>query len=250
MNKKLNKDFLSNRTAFQESSENESFFIESSSEATDTAIHVAETILVVPADVTEMNVVAQGKRGIVFKGTYKGQEVAVKTPRPNSHATNTIGLEATYLKKVNKLGIGPKLLFADDDYVVMKFIKGERINDFLLAITTSPALILEVLNKVLSQLFKLDEKGINKYELTNPYKHILITAEHEPVLIDFERARHAAKPKNINQFAQYLQSRNIRQLLEGILDYKKLLLDVKEYQKTKELFFLKPAFTLPEEKEK
>ncbi|MCF7799069.1 hypothetical protein K9M74_04135 [Candidatus Woesearchaeota archaeon] len=214
---------------------NKNKLFDSSLSSDNDSIH---TLMIVPADVTELQVLAQGKRGIVFKGVYKGQDVAVKIPRPSSEAPNTMGLEATYLKKVNKLRLGPKLFVADNDYVVMEFIHGKRIGDFLADISTSPETILIVLNKILTQLFTLDKAGINKYELTNPYKHIIVQNNNEPVLIDFERARHAAKPKNINQFVQYLQSTIIRQLLTGIIDYERLALHLKRYQETQELFVL------------
>ena len=199
--------------------------------------------MVVPADVTGLEVIAQGKRGIVLRGLYKGKYVAVKIPRPSSEAINTMGLEATYLKKVNKLGIGPKFLVADEEYVVMEFVDGMRISDFLADLTTDAETITTMLNKVLTQLFVLDKAGINKYELTNPYKHIIIKKDGEPVMIDFERARHATKPKNINQFVQYLQSMTVRQLLAGMIDYEELAINLKKYQETKRenLFEVHPA---------
>jgi len=46
--------------------------------------------------------------------------------------------------------------------------------------------------------------GINKTELTNPYKDILITEKNNAVLIDFERCRMTEKPHNVTQFLQYI----------------------------------------------
>jgi predicted Ser/Thr protein kinase len=201
------------------------------------------SLFIVPADCSGLEVIAQGKRGIVFKATYKDKPVAIKIPRPSSDAPNTMGLEATYLKKVNKLGIGPKLILADEHYVVMEFIDGVRIGEFLANVTTTPQSIITVLNLVLEQLFTLDAAGINKYELTNPYKHIIITTEkttgeEKPVLIDFERARHAAKPKNITQFVEYLKSKPVHEQLLGLLDYEQLSQAMTLYQETKQPFIL------------
>ena len=70
------------------------------------------------------------------------------------------------------------------------------------------------MENVFLQLLKLDELKINKFELTNPYKHIIVNKKDLPVMIDFERARFTEQPKNITQFLQYISSNNIKQILQ------------------------------------
>ncbi len=194
---------------------------------------------VVPADCSSLEVLAKGKRGVVFKALWNGKFVAIKTKRPDSEAHNVLLLEAQYLKKVNKLGIGPKLYEADDDYVVMDFIAGPAIGEFLEDPHNPQVAILAVLKDIFDQLFTLDKAGINKFELTNPYKHIIVTKDNKTVLIDFERARHSQRPKNINQFAQYLLSSKILFLLQAkdiLKDEDKFKAALTQYQKTGKKF--------------
>ena len=189
---------------------------------------------VVPAHCSNLEVLAKGKRGVVFKAQCKGRVVAIKTHRPASDAKNTLLLEAQYLKKVNRLGIGPKLLEAADGYVVMEYVQGVPIGEFLEDALVSKAVLLIVLAQVFDQLFALDNAQINKFELTNPYKHIIVTPDYKPFLIDFERARHSQRPKNISQFAQYLTSSKVLFLLQskGILcDEEKFRKALKAYQR-------------------
>jgi len=77
------------------------------------------------------------------------------------------------------------------------------------------------------QLLKLDKLKINKFELTNPYKHIIINKNNDPVMIDFERCRYTINSKNITQFLQYISSNNIKMILQK----KKIIIKKEEVKK-------------------
>jgi HemK-related putative methylase len=149
--------------------------------------------------VKNISYLAKGHRGMVFTGAYRGQMVAVKAKNPSS-AASTMENEAKFLKVVNRHGIGPKLLFLGRNYLVYRFVAGERILDFIKK--AQHKLIRAVLNDIIRQLALLDELGINKAEMHRPVKHILVGKK--PVLIDFERARYSQKPHNVTQFCQFL----------------------------------------------
>jgi len=161
----------------------------------------------IPTKYKEIELLDKGKHGIVFKAKLKNKVVAIKCKLPSSKSENTAILEANYLKKVNELGIGPKLIESDNSYVVMEFIDGIRIDKFLETATKREKEI--VIKKLLEQLEKLDKFGINKMEMTNPYKHIIIKNNLDPVLIDFERARFSNKTKNISQFKEYIKKHDL-----------------------------------------
>ena len=52
----------------------------------------------------------------------------------------------------------------------------------------------------------MDGVGVNKEEMTRPWKHIIVTPAGEAILIDFERCRETRLPKNVTQFCQFLIS--------------------------------------------
>lgn len=161
----------------------------------------------IPEKYKNIQILDKGKHGLVYKATFKNKFVAIKVKLPSSKSENTAILEANYLKKANELGIGPKLIENTENYVVMEFIDGIRIDKFLESATEKDK--IKVIKDVLIQLKKLDEAKINKSELTNPYKHIIVKENLKPVLIDFERARFTTKPKNISQFKEYLKKNKI-----------------------------------------
>jgi len=150
---------------------------------------------------------AKGHRGVIYRAIWKGQDVAVKAQNKASKA-RTIGHEAKMLEIVNRHHIGAKLLHSGSDFFLYRFVEGERIGDFIKS--ADKRQILQVIHEIFKQLHKLDKMGINKFELKNPYKHVLVG--REAVLIDFERARHTERPANVTQFCSYISriSRDLR----------------------------------------
>ncbi|MFH1649799.1 MAG: hypothetical protein ABIA93_04580 [Candidatus Woesearchaeota archaeon] len=146
----------------------------------------------------EETLLAKGKRGEVF---VTGRGTVIKRLRPGTAAKHAIDLEAHYLKKANELGLGPRFIRANENEIEMEYIEGARIGDYLAKATLKQR--EAVIRKIMKQLELLDKEKLFKKELTNPYKHIIVR-NHEPILIDWERARHTEKPKNVAQFREYV----------------------------------------------
>jgi len=145
-----------------------------------------------------MEVFAQGKRGVV----YREGNVCIKEKNPRS-AVDTLANEAKYLQLLNKKGIGPRFIKYSGGRLYRDFVDGVRISDYFEQ-EAGKEKIISVVRQVLEQCRAMDLLGINKKELTNPYKDILVTADNKAVMIDFERCTGTKKPKNVTQFLQYL----------------------------------------------
>jgi HemK-related putative methylase len=162
--------------------------------------------------ITQVKKFSKGKRGIIYKAVYKKKPVIIKVKNPKSTAMSTIKFEADWLKKLNKEGIGPKLLKATETFFVMEYLEGILFKEYIE--TNTKEKIKLIIKKLMQQLFLLDTLGINKQEMKNPYKHIIIK-NHKPIMIDFERCRYTENPRNITQFCQYITSKNIEPILES-----------------------------------
>jgi putative serine/threonine protein kinase len=164
---------------------------------------------VLPSFCTDIELFARGKRGAIFRAQamISGEQklVAIKVPLLSSDAMSTTLLEGKYLEKVNALGIGPKVYEFNEDYVIMEFIDGTTLGNWLEEKPSKEDKEI-VLQNILIQLEILDQAGLNKYELTNPYKHIIVKKNLDIVLIDFERMRFSPKPKNVSQFKEYVKN--------------------------------------------
>lgn len=155
---------------------------------------------------------------MIFIGTYHGKKVAVKVKKKDSKAVDRIKNEAFWLKKLNKEGIGPRLVSAGEQYLIYAFVEGDFILDFIEQ--SRPPVVKKVLFNVLLQCFNLDKLGVNKEEMHHPVKHIIVKG-NTAVLLDFERMHNTHKPKNVTQFVQFLCS------IESLLRKKGLLVNVR-----------------------
>src|SRR3989344_385722 len=153
--------------------------------------------------VHHISYLSHGKRGVIFVGLYKGKKVAVKIKKKDSAAIGRLKNEAYWLKRLNKEGIGPRLVSAGEHHVLYTFVEGEFILNFIEK--SKPLAVKRVLFDVLRQCFTLDQLGVNKEEMHHPVKHIIVKGNNA-VMIDFERVHNTSKPKNVTQFVQFIRS--------------------------------------------
>ncbi|MEK6835425.1 MAG: hypothetical protein AABX55_00175 [Nanoarchaeota archaeon] len=140
-----------------------------------------------------MKYFSKGKRSKI----YLQGKIAIKKA-----AKNVIKNEVYWLKILNKYNIGPRLISYGKNYFKYKFIKGDFILDFIQKNNKNN--IKKVLINVLKQCRTLDKLKVNKKELHNPIKHIII--DKKVTMIDFERCYSTNKPKNVTQFSQFILS--------------------------------------------
>lgn len=173
----------------------------------------------------------KGKRGIIYKFTKNKKQYVIKIKRKESKAIDRIENEAKILKIINKYNIAPTIKDSGKDYLVMEYIKGKQIKEYLEKIKNPN----KILKTILKQCFILDKLKINKLEMHKPTKHI-ICYKNKATLIDFERTYTTKKPKNVTQFCEFINRLN--KLNKKI---KKIpIIKIKQYKKhqTKENFNL------------
>ncbi len=153
--------------------------------------------------VSGLKYLAHGKRGMVFTGRYKSKKIAVKVKKKSSEALGRIKNESFWLKRLNKIGIGPKLLFHNENFLVYEFINGVFIMSFLDG--ASAVKRKKILKKVFMECFMMDELRINKEEMHHPLKHVIVDYP-KAVLIDFERVHYSSNPHNVTQFVQFVSN--------------------------------------------
>ncbi len=174
--------------------------------------------------------VAKGHRSIVYLCQYKNKKAIKKIERTDIYAVNRIQNEVYWLKKLLKYKIAPKLYFYENNYFICEYIFGENIIPYL-ENTKNPS---KVIKDILKQCRILDKLKIEKKEMTNPYKHIIVQ-KNKPIMIDFERARFSLKPGNVTAFFSFLTSGKITKILDKkgiILDREKLKPLLQKYKKT------------------
>jgi len=168
---------------------------------------------------------SKGWRGVVYVGFYKGKKVGVKKGK-------TVENEFKWLKKLNKYGIGPKVVGFDKG-LVYEFVEGESFLDFVEK--EKKEKVNKVILTVLRKMRKMDKLKVNKEEMHNPVKHIFVGRSVK--MIDFERCRKSERPKNVTQFCQFLMRKKLvsKKVIKVLKDYKKSYSE-KDFKRVLEFF--------------
>jgi putative serine/threonine protein kinase len=174
-------------------------------------------------------VIGKGKRGVVRGCTFDGKKCAVKVPNVKSDAICRISNESYWLKRLNEYGIGPEFVYADSDVLVMEFLDGIHLVDYL-KVEKDDEKIRKVFKKILKECRIMDKLKVNKLEMHRITKNAIVVGTNV-VLIDFERCKRVLVPKNVTQFFQFLIKR-------GFVSSSKVLKDLRKYKEdTSEMNF-------------
>jgi len=169
-----------------------------------------------------LRVLGKGTVGIVTYGLMGNEIVALKILRCDANR-RSLEKEAKILQVVNNAGIGPKLILHSKNFLVMEFVHGHILDNFLLK--GSYVCIARALKKLFWQCFRLDSLGIDHGELSTPKKHIFVH-RCNPTIVDFETASFSRKVSNLTAiighifFKKTLVSERMRLLFN--IDIKKL----------------------------
>tara|TARA_Y100000310_G_C20701175_1_gene830017 strand:- start:4305 stop:4919 length:615 start_codon:yes stop_codon:yes gene_type:complete len=160
-------------------------------------------------NISNIEYFTKGHRGILYTGEYKDKKVVIKAKLPESKAIDRIENEGNWLKRLNKIKIGPKLIKATKDYFFYEYVEGEFILDYIKKLKKDDKkTIIQILKEVLRQCYELDKLKVDKEEMHHPIKHILIDENLNITMLDFERCHIVDYGKNVTQFVVFLMRLN------------------------------------------
>ncbi|MEM9135908.1 MAG: serine/threonine protein kinase, partial [Cyanobacteria bacterium P01_F01_bin.42] len=119
---------------------------------------------------------------------------ALKIRRTDSPRDSLI-LEAKGLAIANGFGIGPTLYANSPNFIVMEYIQGLSLHQWL---QTDPprSLIFETVENILHQCYQLDQWGLDHGNVRCVTDHVIMQG-NKPVLIDFSSSSCDRKPANV-----------------------------------------------------
>jgi len=147
-------------------------------------------------------VLGKGFVGIVVIAHLGGERVALKIRRVDSDRAG-LEHEAEMLAKANSVQVGPKLVGASRNFLLMQLVEGYLLPNWLEAHKEKNQ-VRSVLGEVLEQCWRLDSIGLDHGELSKAPKHIIIDKKHKPVIVDFESASVDRKTANVTSACQFL----------------------------------------------
>jgi len=164
-------------------------------------LEVKEFIFEGKTKIGNFNILGKGCVSLTIKTLFKGKVCVLKIRRVDANRSNLM-LEANYLSLANSVNVGPKLFLSSKNFIIMEYIDGINLPDWIKRVNSKKRL-REVILNLLNQGYKLDSIGLDHGELSNPSKHVLVT-DNLPFIIDFESASTKRRVKNVTSLTQYL----------------------------------------------
>jgi len=147
-------------------------------------------------------VLGKGCVGIVTIAYRNEEKVALKIRRVDADRSR-MQKEAEMLKKANSVRVGPKLLGVSRNFLLMQFIDGDLLPEWLDRCRGKTRIVL-ILREILEQCWRLDRTGLDHGELSHAPKHIIVDKEDTPFIVDFETASVNRRSSNVTSICQFL----------------------------------------------
>lgn len=148
-------------------------------------------------------VLGKGCVGIVVRARMDGVPVAVKIRRGDADRA-TMFDEARRLRLANSVSVGPRLITATTNLLVMEFFDGIPLYRWAERLRARyRASVKRVLYQLLDECFRLDSIGLDHGELSHAPKNVLINSQSRACIVDFESASTTRRVANITSILQY-----------------------------------------------
>jgi putative serine/threonine protein kinase len=110
--------------------------------------------------------------------------------------------ETILLEAANKAKVGPRLIESSDNFVVMEYLDGKKIYDWIneLKGRGRATRLKSVIKKVLEDCHSLDRAGLDHGELSNITKHVIVGKS--VTIIDFESSSLERRVSNVTSATQ------------------------------------------------
>lgn len=154
-----------------------------------------------PMTIGTVSVLGKGYAGIVVLAKRGTKQVALKIRRTDS-PRKTMEHETILLQAANRAGVGPILLQSSKNLIVMEYLDGKKIFDWIsdLKGKGSTTKLKLVIKKVLSDCYRLDTAGLDHGELSNITKHVIVGKSIK--IIDFESSSLERRVSNVTSATQ------------------------------------------------
>lgn len=188
-------------------------------------------------------VVGKGSRGVAVLCQFSGREAVVKIRRLDSPVDSMVG-EAEKQLRANEAGVGPKVFAYNDDAILMEYIQGRTLEEFLKE-DPDEEIVKKIFYRILVKCFRLDVVLLSHNQLRDASTHVIVKVNGEAEIIDFSHAKVSPFPKNVSQFISYVINRlewcgDKRVLYRLLVEYKRVY-SVELLQRMARFLGLKPV---------
>lgn len=154
-----------------------------------------------PILIGKIAVLGKGYTGVVILAKKGTKRVALKIRRTDS-PRESMERETMLLEAANRVKVGPKLIKSSNNFVVMEYLDGMKIYDWIKEKKgkDSATKLKSVIKKVLWDCYSLDKIGLDHGELSTITKHVIIGKS--TTIIDFESSSLERRVSNVTSATQ------------------------------------------------
>lgn len=157
-----------------------------------------------PSIIHGLRIAGKGWVGLVIMGKMGDRTCAVKIRRIDADRKN-MDEEARLQRLANDAGAGPLVFVHTKNLIVMEFIQGRSIVEWVSDGPRASA-VRDVTRSILEQCHRLDMAGIDHGQLSRLDRHVIVPEQKHaiPCLVDFESASTLRRVSNVTSATQSL----------------------------------------------
>jgi putative serine/threonine protein kinase len=151
-------------------------------------------------------IAGKGCVSLVLKAKFRDHtNCALKIRRLDA---NRISLEreAELLRIANSAGVGPKIFGNSKNIIIMEFIDGLSVIDWVRqqGNVSNLRIVLKIIIEILEQCYLLDVAHLDHGQLSQLDHHVIVSGSYDVTLIDFESSSTDRRTANVTSAAQSL----------------------------------------------
>ena len=140
-------------------------------------------------------------KGLVALVKYRKKYFVLKIRRTDANRPNMYD-EVVYQSAANSMGIGPFLVNFSENFILMEFVRGFNIVDWYGSKKAANDRILKCAASILQQCFVLDCLKLDHGQLNRLDRHIIVSEEGKPTILDFESSITGRRARNVTSVCQ------------------------------------------------
>jgi putative serine/threonine protein kinase len=169
-------------------------------------LHSLEIRYILPAGrlkIGKIPIAGKGCVSLVLKAEIKNKICALKIRRTDANR-KTMEREMSLHQIANSAGVGPNIFRYSDNYILMEFIDGLSIIDWVKQRSITADQVRNVATAILQQCYNLDRAHIDHGELSCLDRHVIVSKSNTANIIDFESSSTQRRTSNVTAAAQSL----------------------------------------------
>lgn len=150
-----------------------------------------------------MSIIGKGSVSLVIKVKARNNICALKIRRTDANR-KTMEREMSLHQIANSAGVGPNIFRYSDNYILMEFIDGLSIIDWVKQRSITADQVRNLATAILQQCYNLDRTHIDHGELSRLDHHVIVSKSNTANIIDFESSSTQRRTSNVTAAAQSL----------------------------------------------